>query len=271
MKISQITGILEEYAPLCLQEDFDNSGLQVGDISGELQGILLCLDVTEAVLDEAIQLGCNLIISHHPLLFKPIKSLTGRSYIERCVIKACKNNLVIYASHTNMDNAYGGVNYHLAGKIGLQNVRALSPKADHRTSEACSTGQWSGAGSGIIGELPFPEDEASFLQKLKITFNPEKIQHSSLTGKMIRRVAMCGGSGAFLIPEAIAREADIFVTGEAKYNDYFDVENRILLAVIGHYESEIATKELFYDVITKKITNFAVHFSKVNANPVNYS
>ncbi|GHT09665.1 GTP cyclohydrolase 1 type 2 [Bacteroidia bacterium] len=363
MKISQIIETLENYAPLSLQESFDNSGLQVGDVSRKVTGILLCLDVTEEVLDEAIELDCNLIISHHPLLFKPLKSLSGKTYIERCVIKACRNNLVIYASHTNMDNAFGGVNFRIAEKIGLQNVRVLSPQkncllklvtfvpeaqaetvrnalfnagAGHTGNyDSCSfnvsgsgtfragedtnpfvgninelhtepeirietivpvykkstvlrtllavhpyeepvydfytlDNNWNQAGSGVVGELPYTEEEAAFLQKLKMIFKLKNLKHSPFTGKEIREVAICGGSGAFLIPEAIAYGADIFITGEARYNDYYDVENRILLAVIGHYESEIITKELFYDIITKKITNFAVHFSTVNSNPVNY-
>lgn len=363
MKISQIIAELEDYAPLSLQENFDNSGLQVGDVSGEVRGVLLCLDVTENVVDEAIKKDCNLIVSHHPLLFKPLKKLTGKTCIERCVIKACKNDIVIYASHTNMDNAFGGVNYHLAEKIGLQNVRALSPKKDcllklvtfvpaaqaetvrnalfdagagqignydscsfdisgsgtFRAGEdahpyAGSIGEyhtepevrietvvpaykksavlrallsahpyeepaydfytlgneWEQVGSGIVGELSTPESEETFLQKLKSGFGLKALKHSPFTGKQIRKVALCGGSGAFLIPDAIACGADIFITGEAKYNDYYDVDNRILLAVIGHYESEVPTKEIFYDIITKKITNFAVHFSTVNTNPVNF-
>jgi dinuclear metal center YbgI/SA1388 family protein len=363
MKISQIIAELEDYAPLSLQESFDNSGLQVGDVSQKARGILLCLDVTEEVIEEAIELDCNLIISHHPLLFKPLKKLTGKTYIERCVIKACKHDLVIYASHTNMDNALGGVNYRLAEKIGLKNVRVLSPKKDsllklvtfvpeaHAETvrnalfkagagqignyDSCSfnvpgsgtfrageeahpyvgnlnelhtepeirietiipsykksatlrallavhpyeepaydfyplENDWRQVGSGIVGELPYPEDEESFLQQLKTIFNLKTLKHSPFTGKQIREVALCGGSGAFLIPDAISYGADIFITGEAKYNDYYDVENRILLAVIGHYESEVATKEIFYDIITKKITNFAVHFSTVNTNPVNF-
>ena len=363
MKISQIIEILEDYAPPALQESFDNSGLQVGDVSQKVKGILLCLDVTEEVLDEAVELDCNLIISHHPLLFKPIKKLSGRTYIERCVIKACKNDLVIYSAHTNMDNAYGGVNFYIAEKLGLQNLRILSPVKDgllklvtfvpeayseivrsalfnagagcignydscgfnvpgagtfrageqahpfvgnlnelhtepeirietilpaHKKPAALRAllavhpyeepaydfyplaNEWNRAGSGIVGELPYPEGEEEFLQRLKTVFKLQSLKHSSLTGKEIREVALCGGSGAFLIPDAIAYGADIFITGEAKYNDYFDVENRILLAVIGHYESEIITKELFYDVITKKMINFAVHFSTTNSNPVNY-
>ena len=363
MKISQIIETLEDFAPLGLQENFDNSGLQVGDISQKVKGILLCLDVTEEVLDEAMELDCNLIISHHPLLFKPIKKLTGKTYIERCVIKACKNDLVIYAAHTNLDNAFGGVNFYLAEKLGLQNLRILSPQKDGLLKlvtflpeaqaepvrnalfnagagcignyDSCSfntsgagtfrageqtnpfvgnryelhtepeirietilpvqkkssvlrallavhpyeepaydfyplANEWNRAGSGIVGELPDSESEEAFLQRLKITFKLQSLTHSPLTGKEIREVALCSGSGAFLIPDAIAYGADIFITGEAKYNDYFDVENKILLAVIGHYESEIITKEIFYDIITKKMINFAVHFSTTNSNPVNY-
>ena len=363
MKISQIIETLEDFAPLELQESFDNSGLQVGDVSQQVKGILLCLDVTEDVLEEALDLDCNLIISHHPLLFKPIKKLTGKTYIERCVTKACKNDLVIYAAHTNIDNVSGGLNYYLAEKLGLQNLRILNPKNEcllklvtfvpelHAETvrnalfnagagcignyDSCSFNvQGAGTfragekanpfignrgelhtepeirietiipalkkstllrallavhpyeepaydfyplanelkknGSGIVGVLPFAEEEETFLYRLKSVFKLQNLKHSPLTGKEIREVALCGGSGAFLIPDAISYGADVFITGEAKYNDFFDVENRILLAVIGHYESENITKELFYDVITKKITNFAVHFSTTNTNPVNY-
>jgi dinuclear metal center YbgI/SA1388 family protein len=256
MKIAQITGALEEFAPLDLQDDFDNSGVQVGDIFQTLTGILVCLDVTEEVLEEAIELDCNLIISHHPLLFKPLRTLTGKTYIERCVINACKNDLVVYSAHTNLDNASGGVNFLLAEKIGLQNIRFLKPKGN--------------GGSGAVGELVAGEDEESFLQRIKTIFQLENLQHSPFTGKKIREVALCGGSGAFLINEAIEQGADVFLTGEARYNDYYNVEDRILLAVVGHYESEHYTKELFFDIISKKIPNFAVHFSNVNTNPVNY-
>jgi dinuclear metal center protein, YbgI/SA1388 family len=363
MKVQKIIEIIEDFAPVPLQDGFDNAGLQIGDINRQVTGILLCLDVTEEVIDEAIELGCNLIISHHPLLFKPIRSLTGKTYIERCLIKACKHDLVIYSAHTNLDNAHGGVNFHLAEKIGLQNVRVLSPKKECLLKlvtfvpethaelvrsalfnagagvignyDSCSfnvsgegtfqagafaqpfvgeTGEfhvereiriemilpvykkisvlrallvahpyeepvydfyalnnsWNQVGSGVVGELPFAEEEEAFLQKLKTVFKLQSLKHSSFTGRKIREVALCGGSGAFLILDAITYGADVFITGEAKYNDYYDVEDKILLAVLGHYESEIGTKELFYDIITKKITNFAVHFSSVNTNPVNY-
>jgi dinuclear metal center YbgI/SA1388 family protein len=363
MRIAQITEWLEEIAPLSLQDSFDNAGIQIGDISQKAKGILLCLDVTEEVIDEAIELNCNLIISHHPLLFHPIKSLTGKTYIERCVIKACKNNLVIYAAHTNLDNAWGGINFHLAEKIGLQNVRILKPlqnillklitfvPSEYAESvrnalfnagagnignyDSCSfnsvgegtfrgeeqthpfTGKigefhtekeikietilpvykktsvmrallnshpyeepaydfyalsnsWDRAGSGVVGELPAEEEEESFLKRIKNIFQLKCLKHSPFTGKTIREVAICGGGGAFLIKDAIAYGADVFLTGEAKYNDYYDVENKILLAVLGHYETEHYTKELFFDIISKKMTNFAIHFSNVNTNPINY-
>jgi dinuclear metal center YbgI/SA1388 family protein len=363
MKIVQIIGELEEFAPLALQDDFDNSGLQVGDASQKAKGILLCLDVTEDVIDEALELDCNLIISHHPLLFKPLRTLTGKTYIEKCVIKACKNDLVIYAAHTNLDNVWGGVNFRLAEKIGLQNIRILKPQENRLLKlatfvpvdqaeivrnalykagagnigdyDSCSfnsagegtfrakentnpfvgeTGElhtekeirietilpaykknavlrallishpyeepaydfyplvnsWGRVGAGIVGELPAEEEEELFLQRIKSIFQLKSLKHSPLTGKKIQEVALCGGSGAFLIQDAINYGADVFLTGEARYNDYYDVDDRILLAVLGHYESEHCTKEIFFDIISKKIPNFAVHFSNVNTNPVNY-
>lgn len=361
--IKDILHEIERRAPLWLQESFDNCGVQVGDVNQPAQGALLCLDVTEAVIDEAIELGCNLIISHHPLAFRPFKSLVGANYVQRCIMKACKHDLVIYAAHTNLDNATGGVNYKLAEMLGLQDVQILSPQKDallklavfvpekaadavrtalfnagaghigaydacsfnlhgegsFRASEGCHpfvgaigevhhepeirietvlpkylknkvqnaliaahpyeepafdfyplTNEWKQAGSGVFGKLPEWEDELIFLQRIKDTFSVDCIRHSCLTGKRIRKVALCGGSGAFLIPEAIACDADIFITGEAKYNDFFDVEDRILLAVIGHYESEICTKDIFYEIILKKFPTFAVQFSKTNSNPVKY-
>ncbi|GHT01002.1 hypothetical protein AGMMS49525_00640 [Bacteroidia bacterium] len=265
MKIEQIIDELEAFAPLSLQEEWDNSGLQVGDVEQMAKGVLLCLDVTEDVLDEAIGRDCNLIISHHPLLFKPLRTVSDQTYIERCVIKACKNDLVIYAAHTNLDNAWGGVNFHLAEKIGLQQVQILRPKQLPVVGQ-----QLPNNGSGVVGTLLADEDEESFLERLKTIFHLECLKYSPLTGKKIRKVAVCGGSGAFLIPDAIASGADVFLTGEARYNDYYDVQNRLLLAVVGHYESEICTKELFFDIISKKIPNFVVHFSNVDTNPVNY-
>ena len=363
IRIKDILKEIELYAPLPLQEDFDNSGVQVGDVNQLATGALLCLDVTEEVIEEAIDRDCNLIIAHHPLAFRAFKSLTGKNYVERCMMKACKHDLVVYAAHTNLDNAVGGVNYKLAEMIGLQNVRILSPMSDsllklvtfvpeaHAESvrsalfaagagsignyDRCSynlngegtfragagchpfcgeidelhtekevrietilpafkkttvlrallsvhpyeepafdfyplANQWEQAGSGIVGELIEGEDEESFLQRIKTLFHVGCVKHSQFTGRQIREVAICGGSGAFLIKDAIRYGADVFITGEAKYNDFYDVENRILLAVIGHYETEVCTKEIFYNIISKKFPTFALHFSNVNSNPVKY-
>ncbi len=363
IKAKDIIKEIETIAPLQLQDGFDNAGLQIGNIQSDVTGVLLCLDITEEVIDEALELECNLIISHHPLIFKPLKSITGKTYIERCVQKACKHDLIIYSAHTNLDNAWGGVNFRIAEKLGLQNIRIVSPKKesllklvtfvphDHAAHvrnalfqagagnignyDSCSfntegegsfcgnadthpfagepekfriepeirietilpvhkksavlralltshpyeepaydfyllQNAWEQAGAGAIGELPASEDEVSFLHKIKTVFHTETLKHSRLRGKEIRTVAVCGGSGAFLLPEAIACGADAFITGEAKYNDFYDVENLILLAVAGHYETEICTKELFFEIITKKFPTFAVHFSNANDNPVNY-
>lgn len=363
MRIKEIIQSIEQLAPVPLQEDYDNSGIQVGDINKEATGALLAIDITENVVDEAVSLGCNLIISHHPLAFKPFKSLTGKNYVERCLMKAIKNDVVIYAAHTNLDNAQGGVNYKLAEMLELENMKILKPKENsllkfvttvplqHADSvrnalfnagaghignyDSCSynlTGEgtfragkganpyigeiddihietevrietvlpimkreevlrallavhpyeepvydlypieneWSRHGSGVVGVLPEPMPEQEFLYLLKDIFNLPTIRHSKIQGKEIRDVAICGGSGALLIPNAISYGADAFITGEAKYNDYYDVEDRILLAVVGHYESEICTKEIFFDVISGKFPNFALHKSAFDSNPVKY-
>ena len=258
MKIREIVSALERFAPLPLQDGFDNAGMQIGLTDAEATGALLCLDVTEAVLDEAIALGCNLVISHHPLLFKGYKSITGKDYVERCILKAIKNDLAIYSAHTNLDNAVGGVNFKIAEKIGLKNVCILDVKEGPE------------AGAGIIGELETPETELEFLKRIKKTFEAGCLQHTKLTGREIQKVALCGGAGAFLIPLAIKSRADIFITGEIKYHEYFGHDTDILLAEIGHYESEQYTKEIFYTIIRDLFPNFAVHLTKVNTNPIKY-
>ena len=363
MRIKEIIQVIENLAPLSLQESYDNSGIQVGDSNREATGALFCIDVTEDVIDEAISLKCNLIIAHHPIAFKSFKSLTGRTYVERCMIKAIKNDITLYAAHTNLDNAHEGVNFKLASMLGLENVRILTPKknallkfittvpVDHAESvrnaifnagagnigdyDSCSynmegkgsfrakTGanphvgeinemhfepelrietvipamkkneviraliavhpyeepvfdlypivnDWAQNGSGITGVLPEPLPEQDFLYMLKDVFKLHHVNYSRLRGKEIREVAVCGGSGAFLIEDAIDYGADVFITGEAKYNDFYDVEDKLLLATIGHYESEICTKEIFHDVISKKYPNFVMHLSAFDSNPINY-
>ena len=259
MKIKEIVSALERFAPLPLQDGFDNAGLQIGLTDAEATGALLCLDVTEAVLDEAIALGYNLVIAHHPLIFKGYKSITGRDYVERCILKAIKNDLVIYAAHTNLDNAPEGVNFKIAEKIGLKNVRILQPREDEEQ-----------AGAGVIGELETPETELEFLKRIKKTFEVGCLKHNRLTGREIQTVALCGGAGAFLMPLAIHNRADVFITGEIKYHDYFGHDAEILLAEIGHYESEQYTKEIFYTIIRDLFPNFEVQMTKVNTNPIKY-
>ena len=283
--IKDILHEIEQLAPLNLQEDYDNAGIQIGDIDQPASGALVCLDITEAVIDEAIAAGCNLIIAHHPLAFRPFKSLTGKNYIERCMIKACQNDIVIYAAHTNLDNAVGGINYQLAELFGLDDVRILSPQknklyelfaqVDGRAAEQLlktllNEKNWKHSGSGIIGKLPEEKDERVFLQHIKDVLHVDCLRHSSLTGRPIRTVAIGSGNGAFLLSQAIAAGADIFITGEAKYNDFYDVENMILLAVTGHYESEICAKDIFFHLLSKKFPTFAVQNSIVNSNPIKY-
>lgn len=363
MKIKEIVSALERFAPLPLQDGFDNAGLQIGLTDAETTGALLCLDVTEPVLDEAIAAGYNLVISHHPLIFKGYKSITGKDYVERCILKAIKNDIAIYSAHTNLDNAPGGVNFKIAEKIGLTNVHILDEKenslvklvtfvpsahaetvrkalfsagcgnignydscsynlegegtfrAQEGTRPFCGTigelhheaevrietilpiykkgeaikaliaahpyeepaydvyplqNSWSQAGAGVIGELETPETELEFLKRIKRTFEVGCLKHNKLSGRLIQKVALCGGAGSFLIPQAIRSEADVFITGEIRYHDYFGRENDILLAEIGHYESEQYTKEIFYSIIRDLFPNIALQLSKINTNPIKY-
>lgn len=269
MKIKEIVSALEQFAPLPLQDDFDNAGLQIGLTEAEAAGALLCLDVTEAVLDEAIALGFNLVISHHPLIFKGYKSITGRDYVERCILKAIKNDIVIYSAHTNLDNAWGGVNHKIAEKIGLKNLTVLEPKGES-IIHSVTLQPVEQVGAGIVGELEKTETELEFLKRIKKTFEVGCLRHNKLMGREIQKVAICGGSGAFLIPQAIRAGADVFITGEIKYHEYFGREGEILLAEIGHYESEQYTKEIFYSIIRDVFPNLELQMSKINTNPIKY-
>lgn len=259
MKIKEIVSALERFAPLPLQDGYDNAGMQIGLTDAEATGALLCLDVTEEVIDEAIKLGCNLVISHHPLLFKGLKSITGSSYVEKCVLHAIRNSVAIYSAHTNIDNTKNGVSYKMAEKLELENIRFLDPSTTHFE-----------AGSGIIGTLREPMTELEFLRKLKITFEVECVRHNELNGKLIEKVALCGGAGDFLIDKAVSEEVDAFFTGEIKYHNFFGYEEKLLLAEIGHYESEQYTKEIFYSIIKDLEPNFEVHMCNVNTNPIKY-
>ncbi|MCR4765507.1 MAG: Nif3-like dinuclear metal center hexameric protein [Bacteroidaceae bacterium] len=261
MKIKDIVCALGQFAPLPLQDSYDNAGLQVGLTDAEVTGALLCLDVTEAVVDEAIALGYNLIISHHPLIFRGFKSLTGVNYIERCIIKAIKHDIVVYAAHTNLDNALNGVSFKMAEKIGITNIAFLEPKTD------CEPLQ---AGAGVIGTLPVPSVDVDFLHRIKEIFQVGCVRHTILKNRMIKKVALCGGAGAFLMEEAIKAGADVFITGEIKYHDFFGHDDEILLAEIGHYESEQYTKEIFKQIISEKFPEVPLKMTKVNTNPIYY-
>ena len=258
MKIKDIVRALERFAPLPLQESYDNAGLQLGLTEAEATGALLCLDVTEAVIDEAIASGLNLIVSHHPLLFKSVKCISDRTYTERCILKAIKNDIIIYSAHTNLDNAPGGVNFKIAEKIGLTDLHFL---ADDRNGER---------GSGLIGILPDLETETDFLRRIKKTFEVGCIKHNKMTGRQIRKVAVCGGAGAFLIADAIAASADVFVTGEIRYHEYFGHERDILLAEIGHYESEQYTKQLLAEILHGQFPDLKIEQTKIDTNPIKY-
>lgn len=261
MKIIEVTNFLEQYAPLEYQETYDNCGLIIGDANAEIKGVLITLDCLESVINEAIATGCNLIVAHHPIIFSGLKKLNGKNYIERTVIKAIKNDIAIYAIHTNLDNVYNGVSAKIADKLGLENCKVLSPKNDLKNSSV---------GSGILGTFKTPISSTDFLKHLKSSMQTNCVRHTALVKDRIKSVAACGGSGSFLLNNAIAAKADVFITADFKYHEFFDAENKIIIADIGHYESEQFTKDLIYDLLVKNFTKFAVRLSKVNTNPIKY-
>lgn len=262
MKVKDITALIEEFAPLSYQESYDNSGLLVGDFNMEVKGALLCIDVTDAVIDEAITLNANLIITHHPLIFGGLKRLTNQNLVQRCVAKVIKADIAIYAAHTNLDNVFEGVNGVIADKLSLKNRMILKPMSDEQEEYV---------GAGMVGELQEPINEADFIEKLKDVFKTKTFKHTAFLNKKISKVALCGGAGSFLLQDAMREKADVFISADFKYHDYFDADNKILIADVGHYESEQFTKDLFYNIIQKKFPTFAIHISKINTNPIIYS
>ena len=261
MRIKEIIRFLEDYASLQYQESYDNCGLIVGNENAEVKCALITLDCTEEVIDEAIAEDCNLIIAHHPIIFNGLKKLNGSNYIERTVIKAIKNNLAIYAIHTNLDNVYNGVSAKIAERLGLENCKVLAPNPNLKNQQV---------GLGIIGELKEPIKTSKFLIDIKTNMKTNCIRHTSIVKEDVKRVAVCGGSGSVLLKNAKAVDADIFISADFKYHDFFDAENDIVIADIGHYESEQFTKDLIYDLLVKNFTKFAVRLSKVNTNPIKY-
>jgi len=260
-QIKDILAVLEAVAPPRLQESYDNAGLIVGDPEWAVTGVLFCLDSTEAIVNEAAEKGCNLIVAHHPIVFRGLKRLNGATYVERTVIQAIRRNIAIYAIHTNLDNVYRqGVNSKIAEKIGLVRTRILAPKP----------GMDDETGAGLWGELPASMTETDFLQHVKKVLRAGCVRHTLLRGKPVRTVAVCGGSGSFLLPEALKSGADAFVTADFKYHEFFDAEGKLVIADVGHFESEQFTIELLYEIVSEKFRTFALHLTEVNTNPVFY-
>ena len=248
MKIKDVISTLEQFAPLPLQESFDNAGLQIGLTEADVSGVLLCLDVTEAIVQEAIDKGCNMIVSHHPLLFHGLKQIGDSDYVQRAAVMAIKNDIAIVSMHTNLDNVEGGVNSEIARRLG----------ADGEVTEGL-----------FVGEFAQPLSAKEYIYKVKETFNAGVVMTNGLLERPVRRIAICGGAGAFMIQRAIEEGADAFLTGEMKYNDYFD-RKEIQITVIGHYESEQFTKELLKDIIDKGCPGIRTIVTENNTNPIKY-
>ena len=262
MKVKEVLKALELVAPLPLQESYDNAGLQVGLTEAwDVSGALLCLDVTERVVDEAIDLGCNLIVSHHPLIFRKLAQITDANDVQRTVRKAIKNDIAIISMHTNLDNARGGVNFKMAEKLALEQVDFFTQQ---RTVDEVD------GASGVLGVLPEAQGAEDFIAQLKTIFQVECVQANELIERPIKKVALCGGSGSFLLGDAIAAGADAFVTGEMGYHEFFGHEQEIQICVIGHYQSEQYTQELLQDIINRACPEVKTYITKVKTNPIIY-
>jgi dinuclear metal center YbgI/SA1388 family protein len=265
MKVQNLISYFEEIAPQSFQESYDNSGLITGHPDFEITGVLTCLDATEAVLDEAILLNCNVVVAHHPIVFRGLKKINGYSYVERVLIKAIKNDIAIFAIHTNLDNVYyNGVNMVIAQKLGLSDLEILAPTKGLNHLEMP-------VGAGLIGTLAAPIAENACMEWLKTQMKLQHIRHTAFCNRAVQKIAVCGGAGSFLLPQAIAKGANLFVTGDFKYHEFFDAEGKIIIADIGHYESEQFTIEHLKSLIIQNFSIFAVHSTTVNTNPVLYS
>ena len=277
MKLKEIKSFLEGMAPLAVQESWDNSGLQIGCSDKDIHKVMVCLDLTEAVLDEAEAIGADLVISHHPLIFKGLKSISGSTYQERCVRKAILSDIAVYSAHTSLDNILGGVNHKIASLLGLSSLRWLDSgesaegcdeKCGGATEEKCGGADAvaRASGSGLIGELKEPVAAAEFLHTVKTIFGVKALKHSPLSSATtIRSVALCGGAGAFLLPQAVAKGADCFISGEFHYHDYFDPGT--LLIELGHYESEQFTQDLLKESLERAFPELEIVKTSVNTNP----
>jgi dinuclear metal center YbgI/SA1388 family protein len=261
MKIKEVAEALERFAPLPLQESYDNAGLQIGLTEAEASGVLLCLDVTESVIEEAAAKGCNLVVAHHPLLFKGVKQISDMTMVERCLRQTILRGIAIYAAHTNLDNAEGGVNHVIAQKLGLEKLEFLVPQGEYAGVKG---------GSGVVGYLPATEAPMVFLERVAKVFGVDCLMHNEGPSCEIRKVALCGGSGDFLLEASIAQEADVFLTGEMSYHRYFGQENSIWLGVLGHYQSEQFTIELLSQILETEFPTLPIYKTEHDTNPIKY-
>jgi len=260
VKIKEVLSALERFAPLPLQESWDNAGLQVGLTETEVSGALLCLDVNEQIVDEALRKGCNLIVSHHPLLFRGLKQISGNDYVQRTVMKAIKNDVCVVSMHTNMDNAWGGVNFKIAEKMGASLPCQQTPVSPSVAEKVPM----------VVAELPQPMAARDFVQMVKERFGVACAQCNELLQRPVRKVAICGGAGDFMLPDALAAGADAFVTGEMHYHVFFDYEQKLQICVIGHYQSEQFTSEVFRDIIHRECPEVRTEIAETNTNPIKY-
>ena len=258
MKVRDITAAIEEFAPLGLQESYDNSGLIVGRPDDEVYCALLAVDVTEEVIAEAVSEGCDMIITHHPIVFHALKRFNSASQTERCVEEAIRRGIVLYAAHTNLDSTPNGMSWRVGQILGLENMRVMQAT----TAE--------GAGFGIVGELAEAMPSEEFMREVMERFAVKTLRHGDIVREQVRRVAVCTGSGGSLIDEARASGADLYLTADLRYNDFMRHENAIILADMGHFESEYCAIQILFDVLSKKIPIFAVRKSVCSRNPVNY-
>ena len=275
MKIIEGVNALERFAPLPLQEDYDNAGLQVGLTAADVSGALLCLDVTEQVVDEAVANGCNLIVSHHPLIFHRLSCISDADYVQRTVMKAIEHKVAIVSMHTNLDAAEGGVNFKIAEKLGLCDVRFIGKTQTATAPQplgAATTDTTTEVrgGEGVIGRFAEPMAADDFLLLVKQRFDVECVMANELLRRPIATVALCGGAGDFLLPVAVKAGADAFLTGEMHYHQYFGYEQRVQIAVIGHYQSEQYTKEILRDIIQRDCPGVRCVMSAINTNPILY-
>ena len=262
MKIKDVISALDSFAPLPLQEDYDNAGLQVGLTEVEVSGALLCLEATEKTVDEAVEKGCNLIVTHHPLIFHKLSQVSDGDYVQRTVMKAIRNGIAIFSMHTNLDSVEGGVNYMMARRLGMEmgTVRLLG---EHEV-------QGVKGGLGIVGEFAESMSAEAFIERVKDVFGVRCAMTNELLRRPVKRVAICGGAGSFMLPQAVEAGADAFLTGEMHYHEYFGREQQIQIVVIGHYESEQYTIQLLEEIINGKCPEVKTCKTEINTNPIIY-